>query len=50
VNFWWWKLSDIKVLRRERANNVPGAALPGGHFIPEVAPDETYRALREFLS
>jgi len=35
---------------RERALNVRGGALPGGHFIPEESPDETYSALREFLS
>jgi haloacetate dehalogenase len=41
---------DVLETWRERANNVQGGALPGGHFIPEEAPDETYRALREFLS
>jgi haloacetate dehalogenase len=34
---------------RERANDVHGKALPGGHFLPEEAPNETYEALREFL-
>jgi haloacetate dehalogenase len=34
---------------RERANDVRGKALPGGHFLPEEAPEETYEALREFL-
>ena len=33
----------------ERASIVQGGALPGGHFIPEESPEETYRALREFL-
>jgi len=41
---------DVLETWRERANNVRGGALPGGHLIPEEAPDETYRALREFLS
>jgi haloacetate dehalogenase len=41
---------DVLETWRERASNVQGGALPGGHFIPEEAPDETYRALREFLS
>src|SRR6266516_5822486 len=27
---------------RERANDVRGKALPGGHFLPEEAPEETY--------
>ena len=34
---------------RERANDVRGKALSGGHFLPEEAPEETYEALREFL-
>ncbi|GAC1390824.1 MAG: alpha/beta hydrolase [Ktedonobacteraceae bacterium] len=34
---------------RERAINVHGQALPGGHFLPEEAPNETYDALRAFL-
>jgi haloacetate dehalogenase len=41
---------DVLETWRERASNVQGGTLPGGHFIPEEAPDETYRALREFLS
>ena len=34
---------------RERANEVSGKALPGGHFLAEEAPEETYEALLEFL-
>ena len=41
---------DVLETWRERASNVRRGAIPGGHFIPEEAPDETYRALREFLS
>jgi haloacetate dehalogenase len=41
---------DVLETWRERANHVRGGALPGGHFIPEEAPDETYHAVREFLS
>ena len=41
---------DVLETWRERANNVRGGTLPGGHFIPEEAPDETYCALHEFLS
>ena len=40
---------DVLETWRERASNVRGGALPGGHFIPEESPEETYRALREFL-
>jgi haloacetate dehalogenase len=35
---------------RERAGDVRGGALPGGHFLPEEVPNETYDALQEFLS
>ena len=41
---------DVLETWRECANNVRGGALSGGHFIPEEAPDETYRALFEFLT
>ncbi len=34
----------------ERASEVRGKALPGGHFLPEETPEETYEALREFLA
>ena len=40
---------DVLETWRERASNVRGGTLPGGHFIPEESPEETYRALREFL-
>ena len=40
---------DVLETWRERASNVQGGALNGGHFIPEESPDETYRAIREFL-
>jgi haloacetate dehalogenase len=40
---------DVLEAWRERASDVHGKALPGGHFLPEEAPEETYEALREFL-
>jgi haloacetate dehalogenase len=40
---------DVLETWRERASDVRGKALPGGHFLPEEAPEETYEALREFL-
>jgi len=40
---------DVLEVWRERANDVRGQALPGGHFLPEEAPIETYNALRAFL-
>ncbi len=41
---------DVLETWRERANDVRGGVIPGGHFLPEEAPDETYRALYEFLT
>jgi len=43
------RLFDVAATWRERAGNVEGKALPGGHFLPEEAPDETLAELREFL-
>ncbi len=34
---------------RERALEVTGKALPGGHFLAEEAPPETLAALLDFL-
>jgi haloacetate dehalogenase len=41
---------DMLAVWREHAENVSGHAVDSGHFLPEEAPDETYRALREFFS
>ncbi|HLG74831.1 MAG TPA: alpha/beta hydrolase [Ktedonobacteraceae bacterium] len=41
---------DVVETWRERANEVSGKALPGGHFLPEEAPEQTYEALLEFLA
>lgn len=41
---------DVLKLWRGRADDVRGAPIPCGHFLPEEAPGETYRALAEFLS
>jgi haloacetate dehalogenase len=35
---------------RDVAENVSGFAVPGGHYLPEEAPDETYRALLNFFN
>lgn len=40
---------DVLAVWRERAADVRGRALPCGHFLPEEAPDETYRELRAFF-
>ncbi len=40
---------DVLATWRDKADDVRGAALPCGHFLPEEAPQETWRALREFF-
>ncbi len=35
---------------RDRATNISGKALPGGHFFPEQTPQELIRELKPFLS
>ncbi len=42
-------LFDVGAAWKERAANVTGKALPGGHFLPEEAPDETLAELFAFL-
>jgi haloacetate dehalogenase len=41
---------DILGVWRDHAENVTGHAVDSGHFLPEEAPDETYRALRGFFA
>ncbi len=45
-------LADDRYLQtwQEWAADVRGGAIPGGHFLPEEAPEETVRALREFFA
>src|SRR5262249_36433754 len=43
------RLYNVLETWRERAANVTGKALPGGHFLPEEIPDETYLELKAFL-
>jgi haloacetate dehalogenase len=42
-------LYDVTATWRERANDVRGKALPGGHWLPEEIPDALYAELRAFL-
>ena len=35
---------------RERAEDVRGHAIDCGHFLPEEAPDETYAAIKAFIT
>jgi len=44
------KMYDVLATWHERATNVSGKALPGGHFLPEEAPQETFAELKAFLS
>ena len=41
---------DMLAAWRDVAENVSGIAVPGGHYLPEEAPDETYRALLNFFN
>jgi haloacetate dehalogenase len=41
---------DILGVWRDHAETVSGHAVNSGHFLPEEAPDETYRALRGFFA
>ncbi len=43
------KAYDVLETWRGVASDVSGHAVPGGHFLPEEAPDETLQALLEFL-
>jgi haloacetate dehalogenase len=40
---------DVLDTWRERATDVRGKSLPGGHWLPEQLPSETYAALHSFL-
>jgi haloacetate dehalogenase len=41
---------DMLAVWREHAGNVTGQAIASGHFLPEEAPDDTYRALHAFFA
>ncbi|MGC2202723.1 MAG: alpha/beta hydrolase [Stellaceae bacterium] len=41
---------DVLAVWRDHAENVTGRAIGSAHFIPEEAPEESYRALRDFLA
>jgi haloacetate dehalogenase len=41
---------DMLAVWREHADNVTGEGIASGHFLPEEAPDDTYRALRAFFA
>ena len=43
------RMFDPLALWREKANDVQGHPLPGGHFLAEEAPRETFAALDAFL-
>jgi haloacetate dehalogenase len=40
---------DVLAVWREYAETVSGHGIDSGHFLPEEAPEETYRALRGFF-
>src|SRR5216683_29766 len=41
---------DMLAVWREHADNITGQAIASGHFLPEEAPDDTYRALCAFFA
>lgn len=41
---------DILSVWRDHAETVSGHAVDSGHFLPEEAPDETYRALHDWFT
>jgi haloacetate dehalogenase len=44
------RLYDVAATWRERASDVQGKSLPGGHWLPEQLPDETTSELLAFLT
>ena len=44
------RLYDVKTTWEERAANVRGKALPGGHWLLEQLPNEVHSELLIFLS
>jgi haloacetate dehalogenase len=44
------RLYDVLATWKERASDVRGRALPGGHFLPEQLPDQLHAELRAFLA
>ena len=44
------ELYDALAVWREWADDVAGEPIDCGHYLPEEAPDETFRALSGFLS
>jgi haloacetate dehalogenase len=46
---WVGRAYDPPALWRERATDVRGQAVPGGHFLPEESPEETFAALDSFF-
>ena len=44
------RLFDVLATWRERAENVTGKALPGGHYLAEEVPDQTFAELKAFLA
>jgi haloacetate dehalogenase len=43
------RMFDVLATWRERAVNVSGKGLPGGHFLPEEVPEQTLAELQAFL-
>jgi haloacetate dehalogenase len=44
------RLYNVLETWRDRATNISGKALPGGHFFPEQSPQDLIREIKPFLS
>lgn len=44
------KAYDMAAVWNDRLTNCNTAAIRGGHFFPDTAPEQTYQALKNFLS
>ena len=43
------KAYDMAAVWNDRLSTCNTAAIPGGHFFPDTAPDQTYQVLKDFL-
>jgi haloacetate dehalogenase len=50
LDTWYAQTGGPLKIWRAWARDVQGAAVHGGHFFPEAAPEETARALRQFFT
>ena len=49
-NYMDMQTGDVPATWAPRLSDLRAAALPGGHFFPDLHPAETARALKDFLA